>query len=126
MRFFVLAVLLVATSMAISPQPTADQLLFQYMEMGALVTYNMATTNGTQGCAAHTVPPVSMFNDVAPPQVNTDQWCRAIASFGGKYATIVAKHVCGFTIWPTEAHIKDRNFSYEYKAHVTIIPKKVF
>ena len=47
--------------------------------------------------------------------MNTDQWCRAIASFGGKYATIVAKHVCGFAIWPTQAGLPGRNWTYEYK-----------
>lgn len=102
-------------SQASNPRPTADQLLFQYMEMGALVCYNMATINGTQGCPAHTVPPASLFDQVAPETVNTDQWCNAIASFGGKYATIVAKHVCGFAIWPSKATLPARNFTYDYK-----------
>lgn len=46
--------------------------------------------------------------------MDTDQWCQAIASFGGKYATIVAKHVCGFTIWPTAAALPARNMTYDY------------
>ena len=54
----------------------------------------MATAMGSQGCPPHTVPPAATFNDKAPAEVDTDQWCKAIASFGGKYATIVAKHVC--------------------------------
>lgn len=37
------------------PRPTPDQLLFQEMEMGALVCYNMATTIGSQGCRPHQV-----------------------------------------------------------------------
>ena len=61
-----------------------------------------ATTTGTQGCSAHSVPDAAKFNEVAPPVIDTDQWCNAIASFGGKYATIVAKHMCGFAIWDTK------------------------
>ena len=70
---------------SVIPKPTADQLLFQEMELGALVCYNMATTDGTQGCAAHQVPPATTFTNVAPETVDTDGWCNAIASFGGKY-----------------------------------------
>ena len=58
------AMVVVAFTAAAPPQPTPDQLLFQYMEMGALVCYNMATTNHSQGCAAHTVPPSETFNEV--------------------------------------------------------------
>eukprot|EP00729_Bicosta_minor_P010054 gene10054-18971_t len=75
------------------PVPTKDQLAFQELELGALICYNMATTMGSQGCSAHNVPAASVFNDAAPEKVDTDQWCGAIASFGGTYATIVAKHV---------------------------------
>ena len=99
------------------PKPTAGQLRFQERELGALVCYNMATTTGTQGCAAHNVPPVTAFTDVAPAVPDTDGWCEAIAAYGGKYATIVAKHVCGFTIWPTRARLttnSSTNFTYTY------------
>ena len=61
------------------PTPTPDQLLFQEMELGALICYNMATTTGTQGCPSHSVPPASRFNDVAPATVNTDQWCARVS-----------------------------------------------
>ena len=38
-------------------------------------------------------------NNVVSPQVaQTDQWCEAISSFGGKWATLVAKHECGFAL----------------------------
>eukprot|EP00039_Didymoeca_costata_P003983 m.70841 g.70841 ORF g.70841 m.70841 type:complete len:699 (+) comp12173_c0_seq1:61-2157(+) len=96
------------------PKPTPDQLLFQEMELGALICYNMATTAGLQGCHPHTLPASSVFTNAAPKKPDTDQWCKAIASFGGKYATIVAKHVCGFAIWPTKARLPAINFTYEY------------
>lgn len=37
------------------PKPTPDQLQFQEKELGALVCYQMATADKTQGCPAHTV-----------------------------------------------------------------------
>ena len=52
----------------------------------------MATANQTQGCGVHEVPDAAVFNNEAPAIIDTDGWCRAIASFGGKYATLVAKH----------------------------------
>ena len=117
--------------------------------MFSQVCYNMATANHTQGCAAKTVPPASIFLDNTPTKADTDQWCQvenayllrhirlklivlprqardrhrgsaqnkclfsqAIASFGGKYATMVVKHVCGFLIWPSKA--SSGNFTYDY------------
>ena len=71
-----------------------------------------ATTSKTQGCAAKQVPPASVFNDGIPEDVDTDQWCKAIASFGGKYATMVVKHGCGFLIYPTNA--SSGGFKYDY------------
>ncbi len=97
------------------PKPSTELLLYQEMEMGALVCYNMATANHTQGCAAKAVPPASIFLDNTPTKADTDQWCQAIASFGGKYATMVVKHECGFLIWPSNA--SSGNFTYEHYAN---------
>lgn len=94
------------------PIPTPAQLVYQDMEMGALITYNMATAAGTQGCGMGQVPAPSIFNDNLAPISQTDQWCKAVSSFGGKYATLVAKHLCGFTLWPTAA--RSGNFTYSY------------
>lgn len=94
------------------PKPSTELLLYQEMELGALVCYNMATANHTQGCAAKTVPAASIFLDNTPTKADTDQWCKAIASYGGKYATMVVKHVCGFLIWPSKA--TSGNFTYDY------------
>lgn len=34
------------------PKPSTELLMYQEMEMGALICYNMATADKTQGCAA--------------------------------------------------------------------------
>eukprot|EP00939_MAST-03C_sp_MAST-3C-sp1_P002314 g2314.t1 len=116
----VVLVIYIATAVSVSsplPRPTPDQYVFQSMEIGALISYNMATAAGTQGCGAPNVMPpnASVFNGGDLPQdgiLNTDQWCEAISSFGGKYATLVAKHLCGFTLWPSQA--SSGNFTYDY------------
>lgn len=97
------------------------------LELGALICYNMATTMGSQGCSAHNVPAASVFNDAAPEKVDTDQWCGAIASFGGTYATIVAKHVCGFAIWETEASLYERlprRYFVESRTLLGVVPRE--
>jgi hypothetical protein len=92
----------------IVPIPTPDQFSFSryYMEMGALISCNLATAAHTQGCAWNKPPPAaSIFTTQLPAKINTDQWCAAISSFGGKYATLVAKHLCGFTLRPSIQYI---------------------
>eukprot|EP00938_MAST-03A_sp_MAST-3A-sp1_P004086 g4086.t1 len=73
------------------PVPTAAQLEFQEMEIGSLISFNMATAAQTQGCAYPNVAPpnASVFLDkLSSEQLDTDSWCEAIDSFGGKYATL--------------------------------------
>lgn len=36
--------------------------------------------------------------------LDTDAWLAAAASFGARYAVLVADHMTGFTLWPTKAH----------------------
>ncbi|OBT50775.1 hypothetical protein VE04_08343 [Pseudogymnoascus sp. 24MN13] len=82
--------------------PTAEQLAFQDKEIGVLIHYNIATDIGSDGCNydPKLVPNQALFN---PALINTDQWMESITALGGKYATLVAKHNCGFTIWPTKS-----------------------
>eukprot|EP00948_MAST-09A_sp_MAST-9A-sp1_P002232 g2232.t1 len=103
------------------PKPTDDILSYQYMEMGGMVTFNMATTAGTQGCSGNSVPDLSSFNDHVPlDNINTDQWCEAIASFGGKYTILVAKHLCGFTLWDGRVKTKGENETFVYNYSVPV------
>ena len=55
------------------PKPTANQLLYHRMEVGALISFNMATAAGSQGCGPGAYPPASVFNSRVPPAANTDQ-----------------------------------------------------
>lgn len=88
--------------------PTKEQLDFQDREMGVLIHFNMATYITPDGCNGDPtlVPSRSLFD---PEQLDTDQWMESVKAFGGKYATLVAKHNCGFTTWPSEVTFKDSN-----------------
>ena len=76
--------------------PTAEQLRWQDMEIGALIHFNMATTGGCKSASA--------FN---PTRLDTDQWVEAFEAFGAREAVLVAKHGCGFVTWPSNATMPD-------------------
>eukprot|EP01062_Namystynia_karyoxenos_P053457 TRINITY_DN4328_c0_g1_i1.p1 TRINITY_DN4328_c0_g1~~TRINITY_DN4328_c0_g1_i1.p1 ORF type:complete len:631 (+),score=193.04 TRINITY_DN4328_c0_g1_i1:57-1895(+) len=82
--------------------PSPEQLAWAADEIGVLVTFNMATSAGSQGCGPGNPPPPSTFN---PTKLNTDQWVEAMQALGAKYAVYVAKHGCGFTAWPTNVSL---------------------
>jgi alpha-L-fucosidase len=76
--------------------PTQEQLDFQNKEFGVLIHFEMGTYLDIDGCnnVPTLVPNLTLFN---PTLLNTDQWMDTITSLGAKYATLVAKHNCGFT-----------------------------
>lgn len=49
-------------------------------------------------CSSNT----STFN---PAQLDTDQWVESFKALGVKEAVLVAKHGCGFTLWPSRAKV---------------------
>lgn len=96
--------------------PTAEQLAFQDKEIGVLIHYNIATYIGIDGCngVPSLVPNQDLFD---PTLINTDQWMESITALGGKYATLVAKHNCGFTIWPSKVEFPthdNKTIPYNY------------
>lgn len=88
--------------------PTAEQLAWQDKEMGVLIHYNMGTYLDTDGCnnAPDLVPDAGLF---APTQLDTDEWMAAAAALGAGYATLVAKHNCGFATWPSAVRFGTRD-----------------
>jgi alpha-L-fucosidase len=83
--------------------PTQDQLDFQDREIGVLIHFEVATWLGIEhdGCNGDStlVPDATLFD---PTLLNTDQWMDSITALGAKYATLIAKHNCGFTTWPSQ------------------------
>lgn len=88
--------------------PTQDQLDFQDKEMGMLIHFEIATYLSIDGCngVPGLVPDQALFD---PTLLNTDQWLDVIASTSAQYATLVAKHNCGFTTWPSAVTFETRD-----------------
>ncbi|UNI23119.1 hypothetical protein JDV02_008957 [Purpureocillium takamizusanense] len=87
--------------------PTREQLAWQDKEIGVLIHYEIATYLDIDGCnnVPDLVPAVSLFD---PTLLNTDQWMDSIVALGAKYATLVAKHNCGFATWPSKVRFPTR------------------
>ncbi|OBT53599.1 hypothetical protein VE04_07443 [Pseudogymnoascus sp. 24MN13] len=81
--------------------PTPEQLAFQDKEIGVLIHFEIATYISNDGCnnVPTLVPNQTIFD---PTLLNTNQWMDTITSLGAKYATLVAKHNCGFATWPSD------------------------
>lgn len=88
--------------------PTREQLDFQDKEIGMLIHFNIATYLNIDGCndVPSLVPDQSIFD---PTLLNTDQWMDTVTALGAKYATLVAKHNCGFALWPSRARFETRS-----------------
>lgn len=88
--------------------PSEDQLEFQDKEMGILIHFTIATYISIDGCngVPGLVPDPHLFD---PTILNTDQWMDSIIASGAKYATLVAKHNCGFATWPSAVTFETRD-----------------
>lgn len=96
--------------------PTKEQLAWQDKEIGVIIHFEIATYLSVDGCnnIPNLLPNQSLFD---PTSLNTDQWVDTINSLGAKYATLVAKHNCVFTTWPSEVTFPTRDnetISYNY------------
>lgn len=104
--------------------PTQDQLDFQDKEMGMLIHFEIATYISIDGCngVPGLVPDPDLFD---PTLLNTDQWLQSIMASGARYATLVAKHNCGFTTWPSAVTFETRdNTTSPYNYSVAYSPVK--
>ena len=96
--------------------PTKAQLDFQDNEIGVLIHFNIATYITPDGCNLFPwlVPRRDLFD---PKLIDTNQWMDIAAGLGARYATLVTKHNCGFTTWPSKVSFRDthgKNMTYDY------------
>lgn len=106
--------------------PTKEQLAFQDNEIGVLIHFDPSQYLGLNGCNEDPglVPKPDLFD---PASLDTDQWMDAAATLGAKFATLVAKHNCGFATWPTEVQFPLRdNTTQAYNYTVTESPVEGF
>ncbi|WP_195763935.1 alpha-L-fucosidase [Pseudoduganella rivuli] len=74
-------------------RPTAQQLAFEELELGAFIHYSI-DTYGSQSASL----PASAFN---PSHLDTEQWVLAAKGMGARYVVLTARHEQGFCLWPT-------------------------
>ena len=79
--------------------PSPQQAAWQDMEIGAMICIGIETWLDVDTDHGAEIEQTKLFN---PTQLNTDQWVRAVESFGAKYIVLVAKHHGGFCLWQTD------------------------
>ena len=77
--------------------PSADQIVWQNLEMGMFVHFAPNTWQDTE--SDNLTTPLS---EIDPKGLNTDQWAQTAISFGARYIVFVAKHQGGFCMWQTK------------------------
>ncbi|MBR4204600.1 MAG: alpha-L-fucosidase [Clostridia bacterium] len=88
-------------------KPTAEQLVWQDMELGVLIHYcleiyrpELTGTWYKTKRVREEIPPQSIH----PKKLEPAQWVRSAAQLGAKYAVLVANHCTGFSLWNTKVN----------------------
>ena len=94
-----------ATINPCGPNPNANQLRWQDMEMYAFIHYSLNTYTDQEWGFGNEDP--KLFN---PSDLDCRQWARVCKQAGMKGIIFTAKHHCGFCMWPsayTEYSVKN-------------------
>jgi len=86
-----------STNVLALAKPTADQVAFMDMELGAFFHFDLNTFTGQEH--GDGFEPASKFN---PTELDVEQWVRTAKAMGAKYAVLTARHEGGFCLWPTK------------------------
>jgi alpha-L-fucosidase len=86
-----------APGMRAVARPSADQVVWQDLEVGMFVHFAPNTWQNEESDNLST--PLS---EIDPKQLNTDQWAQTAVNLGAKYIVFVAKHQGGFCMWQTD------------------------
>ncbi|MBK8945950.1 MAG: alpha-L-fucosidase [Ignavibacteriae bacterium] len=83
--------------------PTKSQIAWADCEIGVIIHLDISIFKPEtfDFNNKETLPNLSVFN---PSKLNTDQWIKAAKDAGAKYAILTAKHLTGFTLWPSKVH----------------------
>jgi hypothetical protein len=102
-------------SMGPTARPTAAQLAWMELELGAMINYGIGMPNApwappnTTCFGNFSAPPAALFNSTP----DFAQWTRAFEALGAKYSVIAASGGCGYALWPSRARFPDGT-AYNY------------
>ncbi len=96
---FMMALLLPPQDAAISPRgkPTPEQIAWHEMEVTMFLHWHPGTWQGREYDNRSTP-----LDQIDPPHLDTDQWCRVALSFNARQIVFVAKHAGDFCWWQTD------------------------
>ncbi|XP_065190272.1 uncharacterized protein LOC135821133 [Sycon ciliatum] len=82
--------------------PSEALLRWSAYEMGAMISWNIDTMDGIQGCNIHmpALPEPKLFDTAV--NVDFESWAKVMQSVGIRYCVLTVKHGCGFTLWPSK------------------------
>ena len=87
------------------PVPTAPQLAWQEAELGVVFHFDLHLFDGRRYRQPENrrlmFSSLGIFN---PTQLNTDQWIRAAAEAGARFAILTSSHENGFRLWQSDAN----------------------
>lgn len=87
------------------PLPTPSQLRWQQAEMGVLISYDLPVFLGrTYNQAVNRITPIPDANIFNPDALDTDQWIRAAAAAGARFAVLTVTHETGFALYQSDVN----------------------
>jgi hypothetical protein len=95
---------------AATARPSASQLEWQAREVGVMLGWNLQAAcvprsfgnASAQECQSGGFVPSLDAVEAWAPAADTERWLDLAASFGARYAVLVADHFAGFLLWPSK------------------------
>jgi alpha-L-fucosidase len=81
------------------PLPSPAQLAYQRTELTAAIYYALTTYEGSESCSVGTSP--SLFAPTKLDATSVGEWASSLKGAGFGQSMLVAKHQCGFCLWPS-------------------------
>jgi alpha-L-fucosidase len=97
----------------VTVRPSPSQLAWEAREIGVMIGWGLqaacvdkswdnASAQECTGVAGDGYLPTLEAVEAWAPAVDVDQWLDIAASFGARYAVLVADHTSGFLLWPSK------------------------
>ena len=87
------------------PKPNHRQVAWQEAELGFVFHYDLHVfDNQKYNQQQNRIKPVDDYQIFNPPELDTDQWVKAVKDAGGTFAIITATHETGFALYQSDVN----------------------